>query len=62
MRTPYIAGNWKMNLDRRRAFELAEALRDRVGDLSNVDVAVAPPFVYLELVAQTLATALTRRG
>ena len=54
MRTPYIAGNWKMNLDRRKAFELAEALRNRAGDLSRVDVAVAPAFVYLELVAQTL--------
>jgi triosephosphate isomerase len=55
MRTKYIAGNWKMNLTRHEAFELAEALRDGTRDLDGVDVAVAPPAVYLELVAQTLS-------
>ena len=55
MRTKYIAGNWKMNLTRHEAFELAEALRDGTRELDGVDVAVAPPAVYLELVAQTLA-------
>ncbi|MEO0649822.1 MAG: triose-phosphate isomerase [Planctomycetota bacterium] len=54
-RTPYIVGNWKMNLGRQEAFELAEALRDGVGELGRVDVGVAPAFVYLELVAQTLS-------
>ena len=52
MRKPYLAGNWKMNLDRRSAGELVGALREHVGDRSDVDVAVAPPYVYL---AETVA-------
>ena len=52
--TPYIVGNWKMNLSRTEAFELAEALRDGVGELGRVDVGVAPAFPYLELVAQAV--------
>lgn len=53
-RTPYIVGNWKMNLSRNEAFELAEGVRDGVGELGRVDVGLAPSFVYLELVAQTV--------
>ena len=55
MRTPFIAGNWKMNTDRASAFELAEALAAAQAVRSeDVDVAVAPPAVYLETVAQAL--------
>jgi triosephosphate isomerase len=61
-RTPYVAGNWKMNLSRGEAFELAERLRDGVGALDRVDVGVAPPFVYLELVAETLRRSGIRVG
>lgn len=62
MRTPYIAGNWKMNLSRHEAFELAEALRAGARELDGVEVAVAPPAVYLELVAQTLSKSDVRVG
>lgn len=55
LRKPYLAGNWKMNLDRRSALELAGAVREHVGDRSDVDVGVAPPFVYLEAVVTALA-------
>jgi len=54
VRKPYLAGNWKMNLDRSSAIELAIALRDGIGDRSDVDVGVAPPFVYLDAVLQAL--------
>ncbi len=47
MRKPFIAGNWKMNLDRKGAIELAVAIRERFGDRDDVDVAVCPPSVYL---------------
>ncbi len=47
MRTPFIAGNWKMNktVDEARALvnELIAALKDNTG----VEVAVCPPFVSL---------------
>ena len=50
MRKPYIAGNWKMNLDRAGALSLARALRDSVGQRTDVDVAVVPAVVYVEAV------------
>ena len=37
-RTPFLAGNWKMNLDRKSGLELASELRDRVGDRVSVEV------------------------
>ncbi|MEM7310168.1 MAG: triose-phosphate isomerase [Planctomycetota bacterium] len=62
MRKPYLAGNWKMNLDRRGALDLVGALREHVGDRTDVDIAVAPPFVYLDEVARALAGSPIRVG
>ena len=49
MRRPFIAGNWKMNTDSHSGPELVKALRQGLAqvDMSKVDVAVIPPFVYL---------------
>lgn len=49
MRRPFVAGNWKMNLTKSEATELARSLSqaDLPGD---VDVAVCPPAVYLDAV------------
>ena len=44
-----------MNLDRKAALELVTALRDRVGSRSDVDVAVFPPFVYVDEIARLLS-------
>jgi triosephosphate isomerase len=55
MLKPYIAGNWKMNLDRAGAVALARALRAELGKPGGVDVAVFPPFVYLPAVVEALA-------
>ena len=54
MRKKFIAGNWKMNLDRASAVALAEAVVKRAGDFPNVDVALCPPFVYLEALAKVV--------
>jgi triosephosphate isomerase len=62
MRKPYIAGNWKMNLDRKSAVALAGALRERVGRREDVDVAVFPPFVYIDDVARALRGSPIRVG
>jgi len=62
VRTPFLAGNWKMNLDRRAALELVGALREHVGDRRDVDVAVFPPFVYLDEVARALSGSPIRVG
>jgi len=55
MRKPYIAGNWKMNLERKSALGLVGQLRERAGARTDLDVAVFPPFVYLDLVVRALA-------
>lgn len=55
MRRPFIAGNWKMNLDRAAAVALASEIARRAGEFPNVDLAVCPPFVYLEAVRAAIA-------
>jgi triosephosphate isomerase len=52
-RTPFIAGNWKMNTTKSSAIELARGIAR--GALAGVEVGVAPPFVYLDAVAGALA-------
>src|SRR5882672_2843321 len=49
MRTKFIAGNWKMNLTKTSSIELARAIARAIPN--NVDVGVAPPFVYIDAVA-----------
>lgn len=54
MRRPFIAGNWKMNLNRAEAVSLAAAVAEGVKNLQGVDVAVCPPSVYIDAVAATI--------
>lgn len=61
-RTPYVAGNWKMNLDRRGAVDLAAAVREHVGGRADVEVALFPPAVYLSDVAATVDGSPVRAG
>jgi triosephosphate isomerase len=55
MRTPLIAGNWKLNLTIAEAVALAAALREGTAGLAGRDVVVAPVFTALAAVAQALA-------
>ena len=55
MRRPFIAGNWKMNLNRAQAVALAEAVAKRAEGLDGVDLAVCPPACYLDAVGKALA-------
>lgn len=55
MRKPFIAGNWKMNMDRSGSEALAKGLAQQLADIENVDMAVCPPYVYLDAVANALA-------
>jgi len=50
-----IAGNWKMNLDRSSAAGLVSALRSRLPRAPAYDVAVFPPFPYLDAVVVACA-------
>ena len=51
MRAKYIAGNWKMNMDKAGAVELAKSLVEQLKDVKNTFM-IAPPFVYLDAVSQ----------
>ncbi len=55
MRKPFIAGNWKMNTDSASAVALAAGLVQELNGVDTVDVAVCPPFVYLQSVAAALS-------
>jgi len=55
VRKGFVAGNWKMNLDRKAALALAATLREKCGTRKSPRIAVAPPFVYLPEVAAALA-------
>ena len=47
-RTPFIAGNWKMNKTVSEAEEFIAALLPRVSSVQGVDVAVCPPYLDLQ--------------
>jgi len=55
MRRPFIAGNWKMNTDRASAVALAEGVAKAAAKYSQIEVAVCPPFVYLDAVVKAVA-------
>ena len=55
MRTPIIAGNWKMNKNVPEAVELVQALRAALADVDKVEIVVCPPFVSLAAVKEALA-------
>ena len=46
-RKPYIAGNWKMNLDRSRSLDLVKTVKGRLGDGNDREVAFFVPAIYL---------------
>ncbi|HEY2587907.1 MAG TPA: triose-phosphate isomerase [Tepidisphaeraceae bacterium] len=60
-RTPFVAGNWKMNTTRAAAVELAKGVA-KGAPKSGVQVGVAPPFVYLDAVAQAVAGSVVLVG
>lgn len=54
MRTPIIAGNWKMNKTIKDAIDLVDGIFYGLKSPGNVEVVVAPPFTALHSVAQRL--------
>ncbi len=53
MRKKFVAGNWKMHTTAEEAVKLAGAIAREAGKLPS-DVAVCPPFVYLQAVAAAI--------
>ncbi len=48
MRQPLVAGNWKLNGSLELVSALLSGISDRLSEVGNTDVAVCPPFIYLE--------------
>ena len=55
MRTPLIAGNWKMNMTIADGVALVEQLKTALQGVQGADAAVCPPFVLLKPIADALA-------
>jgi triosephosphate isomerase len=54
MRTPFVAGNWKMNGSRESVKELISGVVEGAKSLSGVEVAVCPPSIFIaDVVAAT---------
>ena len=47
MRTPIIAGNWKMNKTAAEAVEFVREIRNGLSQIKGVDKVVCPPFIAL---------------
>ncbi|MGD2050471.1 MAG: triose-phosphate isomerase, partial [Chloroflexota bacterium] len=54
MRTPIIAGNWKMNKTADEALAFVREIRNSLNSITAVDSVVCPPFVALPTVSEAL--------
>ncbi len=61
-RKNFIAGNWKMNTTQDEARALAKDVVAAVGSVTDVDVAVCPPFTNLLAVAEVIKGSNVKLG
>ena len=61
-RKKIVAGNWKMNLDRTKARELAAAVAARQAEAGRVELVLCPPALYVDTVGAALAVARSDVG
>ena len=54
MRQPLVAGNWKLNGSKQSISQLLEGILGGIQDVKKAEVAVCPPAVYLQQVAELL--------
>jgi triosephosphate isomerase (TIM) len=54
MRTPLVAGNWKMNKTAAEARELVSVLQPKLGEIPGVDKVVCPPYLAIPAIAEML--------
>ena len=54
MRTPFIAGNWKMNKTAEEAAAFANEIKDELNAIDGVDIAFCPPFLAIPAVAEAV--------
>ena len=54
MRTPFVGGNWKMNLTRAEAAELAGGLRRTLDGVETAEVVLFPPYLSIAAAADAI--------
>ncbi|MEZ8826612.1 triose-phosphate isomerase [Vibrio amylolyticus] len=57
MRHPVVMGNWKLNGSKEMVTDLLNGLNKELEGVTGVDVAVAPPALYIDLAERTLTEA-----
>ena len=62
MRRFFVAGNWKMHLNNAEARKLVDGLKAEFASETRIDVAVCPPYVYLESVAAAIKGSTIKLG
>ncbi len=62
MRTPIIAGNWKMNTTLSEAIALVEEMGERLDRIDGVDKVICPPFISLSAVKELVGGFSIRLG
>ena len=55
MRTPLVAGNWKMNKTVAEARELVSTMSAKLREIPNVEKVLCPPFITIPALAEMLA-------
>lgn len=54
MRTPFVAGNWKMNKTAAEARDLVSKMLTPLSEIANVEKVVCPPFMAIAAVSESL--------
>jgi triosephosphate isomerase len=61
-RKKFIAGNWKMNTTIDEAAVLAKAVVAKMGTVTDVDIAICPPFISLKAVSDVVKGTSVKLG
>jgi triosephosphate isomerase (TIM) len=61
-RKKFIAGNWKMNTTLEEAATLAKGLVTKLGSITDVDIALCPPYISLGRVAEIIKGSTIKLG
>ena len=56
MRTPMVAGNWKMNKTVAEARDLVSMMSSKLGEIANVEKVLCPPFFAIPALADMLGS------
>ncbi|MFC1866488.1 triose-phosphate isomerase family protein, partial [Chloroflexota bacterium] len=62
MRTPLIAGNWKMNTTVSEAAELVYKMKAALDGIDSVEKVICPPFISLVTIAEIITDCSLKLG